>query len=794
MASVLLAAAAGLTISGLAGIYAPRSLLRADGPRAVLVGAFAIGGILAGPAATGLSGLDAVLRAGLCAITVALVAQGGTRSGNRRRVSRWMVVGAGALALAAAGPSSVWLAGAGLGLALGSASARLNAPLIRALAAGLIGQAALRLERPSFVLGTALVATVVFVVLTAGGLVGLRRHARRQSLRIGLAVAGVAGLASALGVLAVFQARPNVERGIVAATSAVATAGAGDTAGSARSFDEAAGSFASASSSVGAWWARPAMAVPVVGRHGRTLLAMAESGSALSAAGARAAREARGTPIRLTDGSVPLERIVALQAPARDALSSLAAAEDRLAGARSPVLVAPVARRLDLLSARVHQVRRDVEVAGLASELAPVMLGSDRPRRYFLALQTPSELRGSGGFIGNFGEISADRGRLKLERLGRTADLNVGGTPTERRLVAPADYLARYTRFDPAMTWQNITMSPDFPSVAQAITNLYPQSGGRPVDGVIAVDPIGLAGLLKAVGPVQVKEWPVPITADNAAQILLFDQYVRLQGDARVDFLARVTDAVWQRLTTSTPGVVELAQALSPVMAEKHIQLASTDPGEEQTLARLGVSGAMAPVQGDFLAVVAQNASGNKIDWFLRRAVDYRARFDPGTGEVRSKLRITLRNLAPATGLPDYLIGSATVPPLPKGANKVYLSVYSPLGASAATLDGRSLQLESQLERDRHVYSTYLVIPPGGTSTIELDLTGRVERQDGEDGTGYNLDLHRQPFLAPDSVTTSLELAPGWRVDRRPGGGKDGSERLELVADRRMRVDVSRSA
>jgi len=536
------------------------------------------------------------------------------------------------------------------------------------------------------------------------------------------------------------------------------------------------------------------MAVPVVGRHGRTLLAMAESGSALSAAGARAASEARGTtPIRLANGSVPLERIVALQAPARDALSSLATAEERLDGARSPVLIAPVARRLDLLSAKVHQVRREVEVAGMASELAPAMLGSDRPRRYFLALQTPSELRGSGGFIGNFGEISADRGRLKLERLGRTADLNTGGNPTQRRLVAPADYLARYSRFDPAMTWQNITMSPDFPSVAQAITNLYPQSGGRPVDGVIAVDPIGLAGLLKAVGPVQVKEWPVPITADNAAQILLFDQYVRLQGDARVDFLARVTDAVWQRLTTSTPGFAELAQALSPVMAEKHIQLASTDPGEEQALGRLGVAGAMAPVQGDFLAVVTQNASANKIDWFLRRAIDYRARFDPGTGEVRSKLRITLRNGAPGGGLPDYVIGSETVPPLPKGANKVYLSVYSPLGASAATLDGRPLLLESQLERNRRVYSAYVVIPAGGSSTIELDLKGRVESPDGEDSGGYNLDLHRQPFLAPDSVTTSLELAPGWRVDGQ-AGGTNGTERLELVADRRMRVDVSRSA
>jgi hypothetical protein len=704
-----------------------------------------------------------------------------------------MVAAAAALALLAAGPSSVWLAGAGFGLALGSAAARLNAPLLRGLAAGLIGQAALRLDRPTFVLGTALVAAIVFAVLTVGGLIGLGRHARRQWVRIGLAVTGVAGLACALGVLAVLQARPHVERGVRAATSAVATARTGDSAGSAASFDEATDSFASASTSVGAWWARPAMAVPVVGRHARTLLAMSESGSALSSAGSRAATEVQGSSIRLSNGAVPVERIVALQAPVRDALAALVTADNRLAGARSPVLVAPVARRLDLLSAKVHQARRDTEVVSLASEVAPAMLGADRPRRYFLALQTPSELRGSGGFIGNFGEISAERGRLKLERLGRTRELNTGGTPSERRLVAPPDYLARYSRFNPATTWQNITMSPDFPSVAQAITSLYPQSGGRPVDGVIAVDPIGLAALLKAVGPVQVKEWPVPITADNAAQVLLFDQYVKFQGDERVDFLGRVTDAVWQRLTSSTPDVVRLAEALSPVMAEKHIQLASTEADEEQALSRLGVSGAMAPVQGDALAVVTQNASGNKIDWFLRRAVDYRASFDPGTGQVRSKLRITLRNHAPANGLPDYIIGNATVPPIPKGANQLYLSVYSPLGASGATLDGQPLLLESLLERDRHVYSTYVLIPPGGTSTIELDLSGRVEHRNGDDGTGYRLDLHRQPFLAPDAVTTSLELAPGWRMDGK-AGSTNGTEGLELVADRRLRVGVRPAA
>jgi len=385
---------------------------------AVLVAVSAVGGLLAKGEATGLGGLDALFRAALCAGVVAMVAEGGTRSRQRRRASRWVLVVAAAVALLTASPSSTWLAGAGFGVAVAAASARLNAPVLRAIATGLTAQAALRLDRPHFSLGTALVATAVFAMLLAAGVVGVRRRPRRQTLRIGLAAAGVAAAATALGVLAVLLARPDVEKGITAATMAVAGARAGDMSGAVIGFDQAARSFGSGSERLGSWWARPAMAVPVVARHSRALRTMAQSGSALSQSGSRAAREAGDTPIQLVDGAVPLERIVTLQEPAREALATLMAADANLDEVGSPWLISPISSRLAALSQQVGQARRDVEVASAASEVAPAMLGADQPRRYFLALQTPAEARGSGGFLGSFGEISADKGRLRLERRG----------------------------------------------------------------------------------------------------------------------------------------------------------------------------------------------------------------------------------------------------------------------------------------------------------------------------------------------------------------------------------------
>ena len=42
------------------------------------------------------------------------------------------------------------------------------------------------------------------------------------------------------------------------------------------------------------------------------------------------------------------------------------------------------------------------------------------------------------------------------------------------------------------------------------------------------VDPLAVAALLKAIGPVSVPSWPVPISAENAASVLLHEQYVAL--------------------------------------------------------------------------------------------------------------------------------------------------------------------------------------------------------------------------------------------------------------------------
>ncbi|MDQ6948103.1 MAG: DUF4012 domain-containing protein, partial [Actinomycetota bacterium] len=381
--------------------------------------------------------------------------------------------------------------------------------------------------------------------------------------------------------------------------------------------------------------------------------------------------------------------------------------------------------------------------------------------------------------------ITADHGRLTLTRFGRPIELNQAGGD-QRKLMASPDFTARYSRFGPAVDWANINLSPDFPSDAQAIAGLYPQSGGAPVDGVIAVDPAVLAALLRVVGPLSVASWPTPITADNALQIMLYDQYLRYGNADRIDFLGDAAQETWKRLTGGVlPAPPQLLSALGPSVHTKDMFMWSTRPDEQRLFQDIGVSGAMAPVHGDFVGLVTQNAGGNKIDYFLRRAVDYRVRLDPSTGKLDATATITLHNGAPTSGLPGTIIGNELVPPLPDGQNKLYLSFYTPWQLVQGSVDGTPVALENETELGRKVYSTALVVPPQGDATVVLHLAGRLPKAGG----AYHLDVYRQSTIAPDHLTTSLSVTGAWRV---PGGGRTSATSRQLDADTTVDVSLDR--
>lgn len=643
---------------------------------------------------------------------------------------------------------------------------------VGALGAALGGLALLRLHDFGVHGISALITAAAIAPMLLSAVRGSGPRTRRRVRWVAVTVGGATLLVVlAYGAL-LMACRSGLDRGVERLDQAAAAAREGDDALAERRFAQAAAAFGGVDDLLGGWWTTPVRSLPVVGHNARAVGGMAGLAADLADDAARTAARVDTDRLSVTGGRLDLGAVRELQAPFEDVVAALDGADRRLAAIESPWLVGPVADQVARLRDEVTRTQPDARLAAHAVRVLPEMFGGDGESRWLVAFVTPVEARGRSGFLGNYAELTAVDGAVEMTRFGRTSDLEDGGIPgRERTLTGPDDFLAQWGEFDPTTTWVNITMSPHFPSVGQVMAELYPQSGGQPVDGVIAVDPGGLAALLELTGPIRVPGLADALTADTAERFLLLDQYVELPDtDARADVLEAFARTVFEELTSrSLPGPAVVADALADPVRQGRIQLYAVDPDHQRLFAELGAAGALPPVDGDALAVVNNNASGNKIDVFLSRDIAYRVRWDPSSGDLAATARVTLRNDAPTAGLPDYVIGSAIRTrggDLPLGANRTYLSVYTPWQLVDATLDGDATGLHEGRERGRNVYSIVVDVPPeGGTRTVELELRGHMPAD--ADG-GYRLDVATQPLVEPDRFDLTVEVDGDDRLSAEP--------------------------
>jgi hypothetical protein len=78
-----------------------------------------------------------------------------------------------------------------------------------------------------------------------------------------------------------------------------------------------------------------------------------------------------------------------------------------------------------------------------ASERGPSIFGWNGPRRYLVLTQDPAEIRPTGGFIGSYGIVAFDRGRI-TERVFR--DVSLLDEPQDYPSIEPPQELAELLR------------------------------------------------------------------------------------------------------------------------------------------------------------------------------------------------------------------------------------------------------------------------------------------------------------------------------------------------------------
>ena len=715
---------------------------------------------------TGLSIVDAILRAALAGLVTWTASTAPTPV---------VIGGVGVLGVAG-------LTRPLLGIALITAASalaiaelrRLDArPAVAAAVGGIGVLGGFRLGRVGVFGGSALLVGLVGSAIVLTGLAHqspeVRRVARRTTVIIG-AIAGACAVSSGMTFMLAVGHAGDAQRHLRAALEATNN---GRLDEATEKLTGAQADISAARGALTAPWGWPGRLLPVIAQHRTVAVDLATDANATVATALEAARSADLDQLTVKDGRADVGKIAALHDPLTTLGTSLTTLREQLATERPGWIVSPLGDRIDRADGDLQQAQRQLANLTEAVRLAPDLLGGTVDRRMLIAFVTPSEARPLGGHMANYGELTISNGHLELSSFGRSSDLiALSADPTTRVISGPLAYLNRYGAFGaggngtPAGPdwWLDVTISPDFPSVAQVMAEMYTKATGRAIDNVLTIDPSGLAGLLSITGPIDAKGLPEQLTEDNVVQLLEHDQYALFGRDGReerVEFLGDAGQATFDALIKRRRlDPVVLVKHLAPAVAGNHVMLWSAHPAEQALFGELHATGefARADEGADALAVTSLNSGANKTDAFLTRQVRYDAVVDDITGAVAGTVTVTLFNDAPTTGLPFHVIGNSVNEPF--GSNRTYLTLYRGSGeVTSLDVDGKRVSPATGSELGWRYAEYRHTIAPQGTAIFRYEVTGTVDPTEP-----YRLWVRAQPMANPEQLTVSVHLASGGLV------------------------------
>ena len=306
------------------------------------------------------------------------------------------------------------------------------------------------------------------------------------------------------------------------------------------------------------------------------------------------------------------------------------------------------------------QVRNLLDAAGW-------MLGVNEPRTFLVQTMDRAELRPTGGFTGQYGELSINGGRVAPFSLRDISLVEyVENSPTLGVRALP-----QYRSWWPFANWglRDSNLSADFPTSAQIAITKYKSEVGHQVDGVIMFTPFLIEHILQVIGPVEVPGYNDAITAQNLEERLHYYQLDNVgilkqlyqPGDkatsSRKRFTALLAHLLVDRLRQAPPDeILAIAQQVLYDVKTKDLQIYVTNPQVEAALVQFGDSAQIdRSTTHDGLYVVQANISASKASQYVRTIMHDTVTLNADGGATHlMQLRLVYNQVGPVYGYDTY--------------------------------------------------------------------------------------------------------------------------------------------
>jgi hypothetical protein len=336
--------------------------------------------------------------------------------------------------------------------------------------------------------------------------------------------------------------------------------------------------------------------------------------------------------------------------------------------------------------------------------------------------------------------------------------------------------------------------SPDFPTSAQSAARFFDLGGGGKVDGVIAIDVTTLERLLEVTGPVDVPEFDVTVTSENAYD--LTEEYTRIPYEPNADrkaFAGLLADEVLRRVLHPESGqwssLVDVTQRLGD---EKDLLLYSFDPKQEELIRQWRWDGGVRYSSGDHLMLVDASVNSTKLNAVVTHKANVAVQLErDGSATTRVTLSYDNDLAAWEKGRDPVLVERLMLGGLYGG----YVRLLAPPGSRIISVrdGGKDVGLEEvSRENGLAVFGRFFALPRDTQRQLEFTYkTPPVVERQGDRWT-YTLDLQRQPgwelpldlqVSPPDGMHAESTLVDG-EATASTGAGM----RIDLSTDRVITV------
>lgn len=526
--------------------------------------------------------------------------------------------------------------------------------------------------------------------------------------------------------------------------------------------------------------------------------------------GIRSGEKASGIIVEGIEGALVFKRIFEeeSESPKKDLIISMQHIRQAVLG------VSALKAEGNIPSGYGAYIKESEQLSGIFDglyDVLPGILGMEGERKYLVLFQNNMELRPGGGFIGSFGVLRVNNGRIVDFPIHDVYDAD--GQLDKH--IEPPFQLRRYLG---ASHWylRDSNFELDFAKNGAHAAFFYNAEMKDEVDGVIAIDVHVLKKLLAATGPLKVVGYNETVTAENF--FLLTESYAQDNffpgSNQKQNFLKAVSISLFNHLFEGkNVPYGTIIRVVAESIKEKHMLFAYPESSVQRVFdVRGGGSSTLdlreegEGILNDFLGINEANLGMNKANYYLDRSISHEVKVDEAGAAVET-VKIHYLNKSKAGDkyggdykaylrliLPkDTILSSVQFDGQPQD---VVPAVTDPVVFTATGYTPQSgLEVENTEIDGKEVYGFLITVPSGKKKVVSASYA--LSFKPLKTGLlNYSLKILKQPGTGPDSYALSLNHPATYKTLSSTEGirftGTKASLLINLVEDREIRVSLGK--